>query len=139
MNILVTGAKGFIGRNVVANLNNIKDGKNCTSNFVVDSVFEYDIDTDPALLDEYFAKANFVFNLAGVNRPKKQSEFLSGNFDFASSLLDALKKHNNTCPVIEFEVSGDKIQAIHMLLGYTYNIINLSETENLVTVMWANE
>lgn len=100
MNILVTGAKGFVGRNLVANLNNIKDGKNRTRNFIVDSVFEYDIDTAPALLDEYCAKADFVFNLAGVNRPKEQSEFMSGNFGFASMLLDTLKKHNNTCPVM---------------------------------------
>lgn len=100
MNILVTGAKGFVGRNLVANLNNIKDGKNHTRNFKVDSVFEYDIDTDPALLDEYCEKVDFVFNLAGVNRPKEQSEFMSGNFGFASTLLDTLKKHHNTCPVM---------------------------------------
>ncbi len=100
MNILVTGAKGFVGRNLVANLNNIRDGKNRTRNLVVDAVFEYDIDTDLALLSEYCAKADFVFHLAGVNRPKDQSEFMSGNFGFASTLLDALKKHNNTCPVM---------------------------------------
>ncbi len=100
MNILVTGAKGFVGRNLVANLNNIKDGKNCTRNFSVDAVFEYDIDTEASLLDEYCQKADFVFNLAGVNRPKDQSEFMSGNFGFASTLLEILKKHNNTCPVM---------------------------------------
>ena len=100
MNILVTGAQGFVGKNLVANLNNIKDGKNRTKNFIVDTVFEYDIDTDPELLDEYCEKADFVFNLAGVNRPKEQSEFMSGNFGFASTLLDILKKHGNTCPVM---------------------------------------
>lgn len=100
MNILVTGAKGFVGKNLVANLNNIKDGKNRTRSFAVSAVFEYDIDTVPALLDEYCAKADFVFNLAGVNRPKDQSEFMSGNFGFASILLDTLKKHGNTCPVM---------------------------------------
>lgn len=100
MNILITGAKGFVGRNLVANLNNIKDGKNRTRNFAIDAVFEYDIDTNPALLDEYCAKADFVFNLAGVNRPKEQSEFMSGNFGFASILLDTLKKQRNTCPVM---------------------------------------
>jgi len=100
MNILVTGAKGFVGKNLVANLNNIKDGKNRTHNISVDAVFEYDIDTATALLDEYCSKADFVFNLAGVNRPKEQSEFMSGNVGFASTLLDALKKHNNTCPVM---------------------------------------
>ena len=100
MNILVTGAKGFVGKNLVANLSNIKDGKNRTRNISVDAVFEYDIDTAPALLDEYCSKADFVFNLAGVNRPKEQSVFMSGNVGFASTLLDALKTHNNTCPVM---------------------------------------
>ena len=101
MNILVTGAKGFVGRNLCENLKNIRDGKNRTRPVLrVESVFEYDLDTDPALLDEYCAKADFVFNLAGVNRPKEQSEFMQGNFGFASTLLDTLKKHANTCPVM---------------------------------------
>ena len=101
MNILVTGAKGFVGRNLCENLKNIRDGKNRTRPALrVESVFEYDLDTDPALLDEYCAKADFVFNLAGVNRPKEQSEFMQGNFGFASTLLDTLKKHANTCPVM---------------------------------------
>ena len=101
MNILVTGAKGFVGRNLCENLKNIRDGKNRTRQALcVENVFEYDLDTDPALLDEYCAKADFVFNLAGVNRPKEQSEFMQGNFGFASTLLDTLKKHGNTCPVM---------------------------------------
>ena len=101
MNILVTGAKGFVGRNLCENLKNIRDGKNRTRPALcVENVFEYDLDTDPALLDEYCAKADFVFNLAGVNRPKEQSEFMQGNFGFASTLLDTLKKHGNTCPVM---------------------------------------
>ena len=100
MKILVTGAKGFAGRNLVANLKNIRDGKNRTRSFQVEEIFEFDIDTDKALLDEYCAKADFVFNLAGVNRPKDNSEFMSGNFGFASELLEALKKHGNTCPVM---------------------------------------
>ena len=101
MNILVTGAKGFVGRNLCENLKNIRDGKNRTRPALcVENVFEYDLDTDPALLDEYCAKADFVFNLAGVNRPKEQSEFMQGNFGFASTLLDTLKKHSNTCPVM---------------------------------------
>ena len=101
MNILVTGAKGFVGRNLCENLKNIRDGKNCTRPALcVESIFEYDLDTDPALLDEYCAKADFVLNLAGVNRPKEQSEFMQGNFGFASTLLDTLKKHGNTCPVM---------------------------------------
>ena len=101
MNILVTGAKGFVGRNLCENLKNIRDGKNRTRPALcVENVLEYDLDTDPARLDEYCAKADFVFNLAGVNRPKEQSEFMQGNFGFASTLLDTLKKHGNTCPVM---------------------------------------
>ena len=101
MNILITGAKGFIGKNLVAWLNNIKEGKDKTFPIGTNlSINEYDIDTDPALLYEYCRTADFVFNLAGVNRPKEQSEFMSGNFGFASTLLDTLKIHNNRCPVM---------------------------------------
>ncbi len=101
MNILVTGAKGFVGKNLCAALNNIKDGKDRTRPALnIEQVFEYDIDTEPALLDEYCEKADFVFNLAGVNRPQNPEEFMQGNFGFASTLLDTLKKHKNTCPVM---------------------------------------
>lgn len=101
MKILVTGAKGFVGKNLVANLINIKEGKDRTRpNLHVEEIFEYDIDTDPMLLDAYCAQADFVFNLAGVNRPKEQSEFMEGNFGFASTLLDTLKQHGNRCPVM---------------------------------------
>ncbi len=101
MNILVTGAAGFVGKNLVAALKNLRDGKDRTRpDLTVNEIYEYDIDTDPALLDSFCAGADFVFNLAGVNRPKEQSEYMSGNFGFASSLLDTLKKHKNTCPVI---------------------------------------
>lgn len=100
MNILVTGAKGFVGKNLVTNLYNIKDGKNKTRNIQIESIYEYDIDTDEALLDEYCKDCDFVFNLAGVNRPKDNSEFMNGNFGFASVLLDTLKNHNNTCPIM---------------------------------------
>lgn len=100
MRVLITGAKGFVGRNLVENLKNIKDGKNRTRNLVIDDIYEFDIDTDKSLLDTYCKDADFVFNLAGVNRPKDQSEFMAGNFGFASELLDALKKHNNTCPIM---------------------------------------
>lgn len=101
MKILITGAKGFVGKNLVCNLRNIMEGKNRTRpDIVIDAIFEYDIDTDPALLDEYCAQADFVFNLAGVNRPKENSDFMEGNFGFASTLLDTLKKHGNTCPVM---------------------------------------
>ena len=101
MNILVTGAKGFTGKNLVENLKNIRDGKNRTRPALhIDQIFEYDIDTDEKLLDEYCREADFVFNLAGVNRPKDQSEFMAGNFGFASTLLDTLKKYDNKAPVM---------------------------------------
>ena len=101
MKILVTGAKGFVGKNLCANLRNIQDGKDRRfPNLKIDEVYEYEIDTDPTLLDVYCQKADFVFNLAGVNRPKEASEFMEGNFGFASTLLDTLKKYGNKCPVM---------------------------------------
>ena len=101
MKILVTGAKGFVGRNLCAELRNIRERKaRCYGDLQVEEVMEYDIDTDPALLDEYCAKADFVFNLAGVNRPENPDDFRKGNFGFASILLDKLKKHGNRCPVM---------------------------------------
>ena len=101
MKILVTGAKGFVGKNLCENLKNIRDGKNKTRpNIVIDEIFEYDLDTDPTLLDDYCAKSDFVFNLAGVNRPQNVDEFMKGNFGFASTLLDTLKKYSNKCPVM---------------------------------------
>lgn len=100
MNVLITGAKGFVGRNLAANLANIRDGKDRTRSVTIGEILEYDLDTDPAALDTFCARADFVFNLAGVNRPKDQSEFMAGNFGFASTLLDTLKKHGNTCPVM---------------------------------------
>ena len=90
MKILITGAKGFIGKNLVAELKYRK----------IADILEYDVDTDPTLLDEYCKETDFVFHLAGVNRPKEQAEFMEGNFGFTSTLLEALKKHNNTCPIM---------------------------------------
>ena len=120
MKILVTGAKGFVGRNLCAQLKNIRDGKARNYGFqmpgqaghdggngqaghdarAIDEVFEYDLDSSPEELDAWCAEADFVFNLAGVNRPKDESEFMSGNFGFASTLLETLRKHGNTCPVM---------------------------------------
>lgn len=101
MNILVTGAKGFVGKNLVENLKNLRDGKNRTRPEIkVDGIYEYDLDSTEEQLDEYCSKADFVFNLAGVNRPKNPEEFKRGNFGFASKLLDKLKDYHNTCPVM---------------------------------------
>lgn len=101
MKILITGANGFVGRNLAENLKNIKDGKNKTRpGLTVDEIYLYDIDSPKELLDEACREADFVFNLAGVNRPQNSDEFMQGNYDFASELLDTLKKYNNTCPVM---------------------------------------
>ncbi len=101
MNILVTGAKGFAGRNLVENLKNIRDGKNKTRpNITIEEIYEYDIDSTPEQLDEYCSKADFVFNLAGVNRPTDPADFKRGNRDFAETLLETLKKHNSKAPVM---------------------------------------
>ena len=101
MKILVTGAKGFVGKNLCANLRNIQEGKDRRfPELNIEEIYEYDIDTDPSLLDGFCEKADFVFNLAGVNRPQNQEEFMQGNFGFASTLLDTLKKHGNKCPVM---------------------------------------
>lgn len=111
MKILVTGAKGFVGKNLCAQLNNIKAGKAKCYGIApagqgnegvpsIDEVFEYDLDSTPEQLDRWCTEADFVFNLAGVNRPKDNDEFMKGNFGFASTLLDTLKKHGNICPVM---------------------------------------
>ena len=100
MNILVTGAKGFVGRNLIETLKTIQDKRNKTRSIVVDQIYEYDIDTDPALLEDYCRNADFVFHFAGVNRPKEMKEFMEGNFGFSSVLLNTLKKTGNKCPVM---------------------------------------
>lgn len=101
MKILVTGARGFVGRNLCAQLCNIRDGKaRCYGDLQIDAVYEYDIDSTTEELELYCRQADFVFNLAGVNRPKEQSEFMAGNFCFASTLLDTLKKNGNKCHVM---------------------------------------
>ena len=101
MRVLVTGAKGFVGKNLCAQLKNIRDGKDRRfPELRIDEVWEYDIDSPPEQLDAWCQDADFVFNLAGVNRPQNQEEFMQGNFGFASTLLDTLRKHHNTCPVM---------------------------------------
>ncbi len=101
MNILITGAAGFVGKNLTAALQNIKDGKDRTHpDIIVDELYLYDVESTRALLEEACAKADFVFNLAGVNRPKNADEFMEGNYGFASELLNGLKAHGNTCPVM---------------------------------------
>ena len=101
MKVLITGAKGFVGRNLCANLRNIQEGKDRRfPELSIETVFEYDLDSTPEELDQWCRDADFVFNLAGVNRPQNQEEFMQGNFGFASTLLDTLKKHGNSCPVM---------------------------------------
>ena len=101
MKVLVTGAKGFVGKNLCAELKNIRDGKaRCYGDLVIDEVFEYDLGNTQEELDAWCAQCDFVFNLAGVNRPQNQEEFMQGNFGFASTLLDTLKRHGNRCPVM---------------------------------------
>ena len=101
MKILVTGSAGFVGKNLVASLKNIAQNKDRTRpNIIIDEIFEYDIDTDPALLKDYCKQADFIFNIAGVNRPQNPEEFMQGNFGFTSTLLDTLKRYNNKLYII---------------------------------------
>ena len=101
MKILVTGAKGFVGKNLCAQLKNIRDGKaRCYGDLAIEEVYEYDLDSTADELDRWCRDCDFVFNLAGVNRPQNPEEFMQGNFGFASTLLDTLKKHGNRCPVM---------------------------------------
>ena len=100
LRILVTGSNGFVGKNLVANLRTIQNGTNKTRNIQIEEIFEYDRDTSKEKLDEFCKNCNFVFNLAGVNRPKEETEFMQGNFGFAQNLLNTLKKYNNKCPVM---------------------------------------
>lgn len=100
MNILITGSNGFVGRNLIETLKTIKDGRNRTRSIPIEEIYEYDLDTEPALLKTYCEKADFIFHLAGVNRPKDQNEYMEGNFGFSSILLDTLRQAGNTCPVM---------------------------------------
>ena len=104
MNILVTGAKGMVGTALVNNLKNIRDNKNRTRpNISIEDIYEYDLDSTPEELEQYCQNADFVFNLAGVNRPENPEDFMKGNFRFASDLLNTLKKYNNKATIIIYE------------------------------------
>ena len=101
MNILITGAKGFVGKNLVEALKNIKNNKDKTRpNLKIKEIYEFNKETNIELLDEYCSKCDFVFNLAGINRSKDSKEFMEGNFGFSNTLLETLKKHGNKCPVM---------------------------------------
>lgn len=100
MKVFITGANGFVGKNLVTSLRNIKDGKDKTRDIFIEEIYEYDIDTNPSLLDEYCKDCDIVYNLAGVNRPQNEEEFMEGNFGFASTLLNTLKKYDNKCPIM---------------------------------------
>ena len=130
MKILVTGAKGFVGKNLVAQLKNIRDGKaKCYGDIAIEDIYEYDIDSTSEQLDCYCRDCDFVFNLAGVNRPKTQEEFMQGNFGFASELLECLKKHDNKCPVM---ISCLLIANWKALLTFTSNRAGLVFVASLV-------
>ena len=130
MNILVTGAKGFVGRNLVENLKNIRDGKDKTKNFVVSDIYEYDIDSTIEELDIFCSKADFVFNLAGVNRPKDNSEFMAGNFGFASTLLETLKKYNNKAKLNKDELK--ELLTAYILLSEESKTIKDYDKKNVI-------
>ena len=129
MNILVTGAAGFVGRNLTEILKTIRDGKNCTRPALhIDEIYEYDIDSTLNELDEYCTKADFVFNLVGVNRPQNSEDYKKGNFGFASTLLNMLKKHGNTCSVM---LSSSVQATLQGRFGVSEYGLSKREAENL--------
>ena len=144
MKILVTGAKGFVGRNLCASLKNIQDGKDRRfPELKIEEIFEYDLGNTQEELDRWCADCDFVFNLAGVNRPQNQEEFMQGNFGFASTLLDTLKKHNNRCPVMlsssqqasltgrfgNSEYGRSKKAGEELFLNYERDFLNIEKPE----------
>lgn len=138
MNILVTGAKGMVGTALVNNLKNIRDGKNKTRpDLYIDEIYEYDLNSTAEELDEYCQKADFVFNLAGVNRPENPEDFMKGNFGFASKLLNKMKKYNNRATImLRPGCTGSCNYTVAEALGDTGRIlVRESGTEPVVRVM----
>ena len=130
MRVLVTGAKGFVGKNLCAALKNIRNGKDRRfPELKIEEIFEYDLDSTPDELDIWCKDAGFVFNLAGVNRPQNQEEFMQGNFGFASTLLDTLKKHKNTCPVM---LSSSQQASLTGRFGQTCLVSGADQTTTLL-------
>ncbi len=146
MRILVTGAAGFVGRNLAENLKNIRDGKNRTRPaLAIDEIYEYTRESTPEDLDRFCTDCDFVFNLAGVNRPKDPAEFRDGNFGFASRLLEALKRHGNTCPVMlsssiqatlagRFQQPGSKAEVAVSELRGVFRSVHPCQIENEIAV-----
>ncbi len=129
MNLLVTGAKGFVGRNLCASLRNLQTGKDRTRQLKIDEIFEYDLDTDPAMLDFFCQRADFVFHLAGVNRPRDAADYLTGNCGFTSVLLETLRKHGNACPVML--ASSIQVSLVGRYAGSAYGKSKLAAEELL--------
>lgn len=132
MNILVTGSKGMVGTALVNNLKNIRDDKNKTRpNITIDEIYEYDLESSELDLEKYCQNADFVFNLAGVNRPENEEDFMKGNFGFASKLLDTLKKYNNKAPIM----LSSSIQAT---LAGRFSDSEYGKSKKLVKIYFSN-
>ena len=145
MNILITGAAGFVGKNLTAALKNLRDGKDRTrQGLTIAEIYEYDLDTDPARLVEYCRRADFVFHLAGVNRPRNNADFMTGNFGFSSRLLDTLKSCGNTCPVMLCKLRPFKaVQAPSLIPRFQMTVhsfmTSCSKVSRLMALLFTDE